>query len=140
LEAGNLPSAQQRLAATDWKSPATKLLAARAIARALAAAGRAAEGLEIVRSVAGADDVDLGQALWELGGRDEAKDRLRAAALVDRQQHLVDKASTQLNIGDKEGAIETLRRVESYPEKGWSIIRYRLAGALAFAALDEEAL
>jgi tetratricopeptide (TPR) repeat protein len=173
LDAGRLNEAVQRLKSGLSLSGDRLVLARLGPSGALLAAGRRAEALELLRELKSDSSIDprsLAEALWAVGEADEARSMLRqaaaaalAAAAKDVSQPLpTEHARVQLHMGDRDGALVTLRgitRLEMPIEEDpgresstdlkygsltpaserWVKARQPLARLLARAGLDGEA-
>jgi hypothetical protein len=153
LGKGDLAAAQHRVVVGEWVNPLARMMAAQAVARAFKAAGRSTDGLDFIRSLPEFYPLGLAEILCDLGAHDEAARLLRATAAAaladaggetDQQKRLpVEVATVQLKIGDRQGAIETLRRIVAFPadrrSTRWQLIQLEVAADLAWAGMDEDA-
>jgi len=151
LETGDLSAATRRLRETDWKRQKDlQIHYAGRVAKAFIDAGRANEGFEILSELHSNPDVDralIAQTYWRLGAIEEGKTLMRAAvnaafdeAERDRNKQLpAVMAGVQWAMGDRDGAIDTLRRIQQFSADRLHMVRAPLAGRLAFAGLDADA-
>jgi hypothetical protein len=177
LEAADFPAALRRYARTDWKSE--QIAIAAKIAQAHAAAGQRSAGLAILyglEAVPGASKLLLARELLKLGAAVDGKRLLREASIIaveaadsdPRKRLPVDVARVQLASGNRDDAVETLRRLFRFataleyelppprpPEipaaqwdhradltpaaERWIVPRSELVETLAWAGLDNEA-
>jgi len=180
LEAGNLADAVQRLRTTDWKSDGFQASVAQRVAAALGAAWGRSQGVDLLldaRMAPSLPKYEFAEAIWKLGEVETGKNLQRqavAAALNAAEQDVtralpIDLVSVQLAMGDRDGAIEALRRLLRFagpleydlppprppgvraekwdqraklkPAAGrWTQARARLVETLAWAGLDADAL
>jgi hypothetical protein len=148
LEAGN-PSA----AARQFRDSrlARKEYQAERIVRAFIAAGWSDEGFALLSEIAsdaGADPVVVARAYWRLGVRDQGMALMRTtvtaaldvAAREPGKPLPVGLAGVQLAMGDREGSLKTLHRIQQFDVRRIAQVRTQLAGQLAFAGFDADAL
>ncbi len=179
LEATDFSAALRRYATTDWKSGEWQIAMAAKIAQAQAAAEQRSAGLAILRdleAIPSASRFLLARELLKLGAADDGKRLLRDASIIameaadldPRQPLPVDVARVQLASGNRDDAVETLRRLQRFavpleyelppprpPEipsarwdpranltaaaARWIVPRSKLVETLAWAGLDSEA-
>jgi len=150
LAAGHLTAATRRLRQTDFQSDYREIRFAESVARAFIDAGRTREGFDVIAETGTRRNIGqvlMAQAYWRLGAVDEGRELMREAtraalklAKSDATKAVpVSLADTQLGMGDREGAIETLNEIRGFPADRLVPIRGPLAGRLAWAGLDAEA-
>jgi tetratricopeptide (TPR) repeat protein len=150
LEAGNLSAAADRLRSFSSQDLYLKLYYAGRLARALIDADKANEAFAILaelRADPTSDQAMIAQMYWRLGAVDDARALMRevAKAALDEAERSpkeplpVAMAGTQVAIGDRDGAIATLRRIQRFDADRLGVVRASLAGRLAFVRLDADA-
>jgi hypothetical protein len=150
LESGDLPAAARRLRTTVWETKNNQIYYAARVVRAFIDAGRANEGFALLSELRSdpVSDQAIAQTYWQLGAVEDGKAVMRAAvtaALDDAERDAtkqlpVAMAGVQWAMGDREGAIFTLRRIQQFDVDRIDIVRSPLAGRLALAGNDGEAL
>lgn len=178
LEADDFAAALQRYAGTDWKPDERIEIAAR-IARAYIRVGQRSAGLAFLRdlrSLPGISPSLLGRQFLRLGALDDAGTLLREASIIaaeaatsnPRSPLPVSVARMQLASGNRDDAIETLRRLHRFKTEleydlqpprppdipaeqwdprakltpaaeRWIMGRFGIVETLAWAGLDSEA-
>ena len=147
LEAENFTAATRRLREIGSKNKSG--LVSR-VARAFLDAGRAGEGFEILSELRSNPHVDpalIAQTYWRLGAIDEGRMLMREAANAafveaerdSKKQLPVIIAGVQWAMGEQDGALDTLRRIQQYDADRLRMIRAPLAGRLALVGLDADA-
>jgi tetratricopeptide (TPR) repeat protein len=146
LKVGRLSAAARRLRETDWTTKSVHIDQAGQVARAFMDAGKPEEGLAILselRPEQASEQALIAQIYWRLGEVAQSRSLMREAAqaaLSDAKRDLpVSLAGQQLSIGDRDGAIDTLRRIQQLDPDRLATVRALLAGRLAFAGLDADA-
>jgi hypothetical protein len=151
LEAGNLSAAADRVRETDFKAVFLQAGQAERVARAFITAGRRDEGLALLAGLSSKYDDDnralIAKAYWRLGEHEQGQALMRmvVAAVLDADEHNLGPppvflSGFQLAMGDREGFLDTLRRIQQFDAQRLASVRDQLAGELAFAGLDPDAL
>lgn len=150
LESGNFPAAERRVEVTDWNSNNLKIYNTKRVAQAFIDAGKRNEAFRILselRSNSDLDQASVAELYWQFGEPEEGRKLLRqiAAKELDEAQRdptrllPVQISGVQWAMGDKDGAIDTLRRIQQFDKVRLGPIGAPLAGRLALIGRDADA-
>ncbi len=150
IESGDLEGAAHRLATTDWTSGYGTTAATHLVAKAYLDAGKRNEALALIAGLSalpGISGQTIAAEYWRLDAREEAKAMLRRhaakeldVAARDQSKRLPGEVpAMQWAMGDKEGANETLRRLQAFDKSRLALVRAPVAGFLALTGRDSEA-
>lgn len=150
IQSGDLEGAAHRLATTDWMSGYGTADATHEVARAYLDAGERRKALALIAGLSalpGINERMIAAEYWRLDAREEAKAALRRhvaseldAAARDQNKRLPGEVpAMQWAMDDRDGANETLRRLQAFDKSRVAPVRAPIAGFLALTGRDSEA-